>query len=99
MKINTHGLKMGGLKAAAGDTKNLGVYYSSEYVELFYGRSNGEVWTRYQCSLGQNTWTQYHDKDVVKICNLSSKTTMQEIADKIAEKLEFIETVEIGEIA
>lgn len=99
MKINTHGLKMTGLKYASGDTKGLGGYYSGEYVELFYDRPTGEVFTRYQYSIGQNTWTKCHDKDVVKICNLSSKTTMQEIADKIAAKLEWIGMAGRGEIA
>lgn len=85
MAINKHGFVMNGLKAAAGDTKGLKGYYSGEYVELFYNRTTGEVWTRYQYSLGQNTWTEYHDRDVVKIGNISDPCTMQQIADMIKE--------------
>lgn len=88
MMVNKHGHKMVGLKAASGATKGLRGYYSGEYCELFYDRSNGEVWTKYQYSLGQNTWTEYHDSDIIKICNLDEPTTMQDIADMIARKLE-----------
>lgn len=84
MKTNTHGIKMTGLKKASGDTKTLRGYNSGEYVELFFDRATGEVWTKYQYSLGQNTWTVYDDDNVVKIGNFSAPATMQEIADAIA---------------
>ena len=83
-KINTHGLKMTGLKAASGSTQNYGVF-SPSYDELFYNRSTGEVWTVFQHSIGHNSWTVYHDANVLKICDASSHMTMQEIADAIAE--------------
>lgn len=89
--LNTHGIKMIGIRKAAGETKTLRGYYSGEYVELFYDRADGEVITIYQYSLGQNTWTQFHDRSVVKICNLSEPYTMQQIADLIAEGLHEIE--------
>lgn len=87
MKTNTYGIKMIGLKAASGDTKSLRGYYSGEYVELFFDLATGEVWTKYQYSLGQNTWTVYDDDNVVKIGNFSGPATMQEIADAIAYRL------------
>lgn len=86
-KLNTYGLKMTGLKKASGETKTLNGYYSGSYIELFYNRESGEIWTIYQYSLGQNTWTVPHDGSI-KICNLSEPTTMQQIADKIRSKLE-----------
>ncbi len=87
MKVNTHNIKMTGLKAASGDTKSLRGYYSGSYVEVFFDRQTGEVWTKYQYSLGQNSWTVYHDDNVVKIGNFSAPATMQEIADAIASRL------------
>lgn len=86
-KVNKYGYKMTGLRAASGDTKDLRGYYSGEYVELFYDRSTGEVWTKYHYSLGQNSWTESHDSNVLKICTISEPTTMQQIADRIAESL------------
>lgn len=83
MKINTHGLKMTGLKATSGATKGLCGYYSGNYIEIFYDRATSKVWGNYQSSLGQNSWTEYDDPDVIKICNVSEPCTMQEIADLI----------------
>ena len=81
-KVNTYGLSIKGLKKASGCTEDYGSY-SGRYVEIFFDRSTGEVWGNFQCSLGQNTWTEYHDPAVLKICNTSRHMTMQEIADEI----------------
>ena len=86
MKINKHGLPMNGLKKASGATCDYG-YYAQEYDEIFYDRSTGEIWTVYQVSLGHNSWSEYHDADVIKVCNASMHMTMQEIADRIAERV------------
>lgn len=88
MKINTYGIKMKGLRKACGETKGLSGYYSGEYIELFYDRNTGEVWTVYQYSLGQNTWTVYHDKNIIHIANISKPKTMQELANLIKTKAE-----------
>ena len=87
MKVNTYGYKMVGLKAASGESKGLRGYYSGEYVELFYSPADGTVWTKYQYSLGQNSWTVYDDPDVIKICNISQPATMQQLADLIANSM------------
>lgn len=83
MTINKHGLKMIGLKAVSGATSNYD-HYSGQYDEIFYDRATGKIWTVYQYSLGQNSWTRYDDTNVIKICNASAHMTMQEIADAIA---------------
>lgn len=86
MALNYHGLKLNGLKKTSGLTKDYG-YYSPSYVEIFYDLGNGDVWGVYQYSLGQNSWTEYHDSNVLFICNASDHMTMQEIIDAIVEKL------------
>ena len=88
--LNTHGIKMIGIRKAAGETKSLRGYYSGEYVELFYDRADGSVLTDYQVSLGQNTWKQYRDASIVKVCNISEPCTMQQIADMIAEHMDYL---------
>ena len=85
--VNTYGLTIKGLKKTSGYTEDYG-YYSGRYVEIFYDRSTGEVWGSFQYSLGQNSWTEYHDPDIVKICNTSRHMTMQEIADEINRVLQ-----------
>ena len=84
MKVNKHGLKMIGLKKAAGYTENYGVY-SGHYVQISYDCKTGEVLTAYHYSIGHNEWTVYHDSNIITICYTSSKMTMQQIADAIIE--------------
>jgi len=97
--LNTHEIKMTGIKAAAAATKGLQGYYSGVYEELFYDRRTGEVWTKSQSSLGHNAWTEYHDKQIIKICNLDKPTTMQEIADLIKRRIDEIAAIEASYIA
>lgn len=88
MAINKYGIKMNGLKKASGYTENYGPY-SGSYVELFYDKSNGDVWGVFHHSMGQNSWTEYHDPDVLKVCTTSRHMTMQEIADCIRDRIDF----------
>lgn len=90
MKLNTHGLKMRGIKDVSGWTKGLRGYYTGEYIEIFYDVNDGEVFKIYQYSLGQSTWTKFDDTGVIKITNASSPMTMQEIADLVYAVLEEI---------
>ena len=71
-----------------GDKSKLQTF--EERLQLNYDKSTGEVFTNYHYSLGQNSWSEYHDPNVKFICNLSSPCTMQQIADHIYNKLEFM---------
>lgn len=82
---NRHGLIMQGLRKAAGETKGLPGCYSGHYIQISYDMSDGAILTNEHCSLGQNSWTQYHSGDIITICNASSPMTMRQIADAIAE--------------
>lgn len=86
MKINKHGLKMRGLKSASGDTKNYG---RNCYIQISYNTRTGEVLTDYHCSIGGNSWTEYHDAAIITIGNTNRHMSMQDIADKIAEEIEW----------
>ena len=81
--INTHGLKMHGLRKACSESKNLTGYYGGQYVQISYDTADGDVLSDYHVSLGQNSWTQYHDPSVIRVCNVSEPATMQQIADMI----------------
>lgn len=82
-KVNTHGLKMHGLRNACSESKDLTGYYSGRYVQISYDTRSGEILTDYHVSLGQNSWTQYHDASIIRVCNLSDPATMQQIADMV----------------
>lgn len=83
--INRHGLSMQGLRKAAGETKGLTGYYSGHYVQVSYDTVTGDILTDYHYNLGQNSWSVYHDPDIITICNASIPMTMQQIADATAE--------------
>lgn len=88
MKTNTYGMKMAGLRKAAGETKGLCGYYSGCYVQISYDQDTGEILTDYHYSLGQNSWSEYHDPAVITVCNASKPMTMQQIADEIFTAVE-----------
>lgn len=88
-KINKHGLKMRGLKAASGETRDYG-YYSGHYVQISYDTDTGDVLTDYHYSLGQNSWTRYHDPAIITVATTADHMTMQAIADAIARAVEGI---------
>ena len=85
--INKHGLKMHGLKAASGETRNYG-YYSGHYVQISYDTNTGDVLTDYHYSLGQNSWTRYHDPAIITVATTADHMTMRAIADAIARAVE-----------
>ena len=81
--LNTHNLKIKGLKKASGKTINWNPR-SGGYTEIFYNRDSGEVWTVDQVSLGHNSWTKYDDPAIIKVTETETHMTMQAIADAIA---------------
>lgn len=87
MKVNKYGLNIKGLKKVSGETENYRCY-SPAYNEIFYNMESGELWSKYQYSLGQNWWTQYDDGNIIKVCNTQKHLTMQELADRVAEAVQ-----------
>ena len=79
---------MKGLRKVCSETKGLHGYSSGEYLELFYDAQNNEVFTVYQYSLGQNSWTVFHDPSIIPCGNIDSPKTQEEIREIIAETLE-----------
>lgn len=82
--LNKHNLKIKGIKKASSETVN---WTNGGYTEVFYNKNTGEVWCVDQISLGHNSWTEYHDPDVVKITETERHLTMQEISDMIFQEL------------
>lgn len=83
-KVNTYGMKMKGLKKASGDTCS---YSNGGYIQISYDIVTGEILTDFHCDFGRNSYTQYHDKTVIKVCITEIHMTMQEIADVIYRKM------------
>lgn len=84
--INTHGLKMVGLRNAAGETHDINSG-RGHYVQVSYDRATGSVITNHHVDIGRGSMTQYENPSIITICNASCKMTMQQIADTIAERV------------
>lgn len=77
--------KIEGLKEIAGASKRLRGYYSGLYLQVNYNCATGDAWYNEHFSLGQNSWTQYDDKDIINCGNISAPTTMKRIKELILE--------------
>ena len=80
--LNTHGLKIKGIKAASGETLNW--YDTGWHTQISYDTESGEVYT--SLHLG-DSWTQWDDDTVITVCHTTRHMTMQEIADAIARAM------------
>ena len=80
-------LKIKGLKGIASETKNLKGYYSPEYLQLFYDKSNGETWVKRYYSVGHNHWADYADKNIINCGMIYCPLKMWEIKLMIEERL------------
>ena len=82
-------LKIKGLRAIAGASKDLHGYYSGYYLQVNYNRATGEAWYDEHVSLGQNSWTQYDDRDIVNCGNISEPMTMAGLRDIIEQAVKY----------
>lgn len=98
MGIDTHerNINQETLANASNFTKGLGSR-TGEYVEIFYDKSTGDVWCKYQWD--REEWTVYHDDDVTKVGIAVRYKTQQQIADMIASTLTQEERWEIENAA
>ncbi len=82
-KVNTHGIKMVGLKAASGNTCNW-----AGHTQISYDMSDGQILT--DDIVENNSWVQYHSPDIITVTPGTNRhMTMQEIADLVAEAVSF----------
>ena len=80
--LNTHGLRIKGIKAASRETCNW--YSTGWHTQISYDTESGEIYT--SLHLG-DSWTQWNDGAVITVCRTTRHMTMQEIADAIARAM------------
>lgn len=78
--VNTHGLKIKGLRAASGATIN---WKHGGHTQVNYDTETGEMLTHDHES--DYSWSAYHSSSVILVCNTKRHMTMQELADKTKE--------------
>lgn len=74
MKLEKYGIKMQGLKKAAGETKGLDGW--NGYVQISYDRADGEVMAKYHVDV--NDWTRYHSNSIISVCNAREPMTISQ---------------------
>ena len=88
-KLNKHGLKMNGLKAASGETcKWVG------YTQISYDMETGEVLVDNHAGNSETSWSDYHKSNVITCLNARRHYSMQEIADAIFDKVSLVKKIE-----
>ena len=83
MEINTHGLKMFNLDAAAAETKWLASPNTLRYgahVQISYDCVTGDVHADY---LIGDSWMRYRDQNIIDLFTAKEPMSAQEIADTI----------------
>ena len=83
MKVNTHGLKMIGLRKVAGESKSTKGYYDGYYIQISYNIITGEIHVNEHWNLGHRDYVVYHNPNIINVGNICTPHTMQDIADKI----------------
>ena len=79
--------KFHGIKAAVGEMPRRN-NYDGTYLEVHYDMDEDEVYTHYHCSFGHNSWTEYHDPDVVFVGFYDEPVTMKELCADIERAIE-----------
>ena len=70
-----------GLVKAIRDADNGLGEYSDTYIQVNLDKSTREIWGDFHCSIGRNSWKQYHDSNIVMLGNYSnSKFVLSDLA-------------------
>ena len=86
-KVDTHGLKMTGLRKACHETVDWDAR-SGGFTQISYNRDTGEIYTDDHIGFMQS-WTEYHDTAVVVVAHSPWHMTMQQIADAVYHTVEY----------
>ena len=74
--------KFHGVKAAVGEMRGCSPY-DGTYIEVHYDLDEDEVYTHFHSSFVYNSWTVYHDPDVIPVGMYSSPVKMAELKEDI----------------
>ena len=70
--------KYHGIKKAVGEMPRYN-RHDWTYLEVHYDLDEDEAYTHFHCSLGFNSWTEYHDPAVIRVGNYASCVTMAQL--------------------
>jgi hypothetical protein len=80
-------IKLKGIKNVVTEARN-NLGRNNLYLQINVDKTTGKVWSDLHCSIGQNSWTEYVDKDVLNCGNVSDpNVTMAEVKAMVERKL------------
>lgn len=80
-------IKLKGIKNVVTEAKN-NLGKNNLYLQVNVDKSTGKVWSDLHCSIGQNSWNEYVDKDVLNCGNISDHDiTMAEVKAMVERKI------------
>jgi len=80
-------MKLKGIKNVVTEARN-NLGKNSLYLQINVDISTGRVWSDLHCSIGQNSWNNYKDSNILNCGNVSDKNvTMAEIKAMVERKL------------
>lgn len=56
------------------------------YLRLNYDMKKHEVFTNWHCSFGHNSWTRYHDENIIFIAFIDYPMMMKDIEKLVIDK-------------
>jgi len=81
-------IKIKGIKNVVTEAKNNLGKNNNLYLQVNIDKSTGRVWSDLHCSVGQNSWSEYVDKDVLNCGNVSNKNiTMADVKAMIERRI------------
>ena len=83
--LNRHGLKMNGIKKAAGETRHCQGIYGLLEATIYYWPDEDRVSTEIHTKGTQIIWAQ--DANVVTVAHTTEPLTMQRIADLVVARM------------
>lgn len=80
-------MKLTGIKNIVSEAKN-NLGKNNLYLQINVDKETGKVWSDLHCSIGQNSWPQYHDSNVLNCGNISAQNiTMAEVKAMVERKI------------
>ena len=80
-------IKLTGIKNIVTEAKN-NLGKNNLYLQVNVDKTTGKVWSDLHCSIGQNSWSDYKDSDILNCGNISNKNiTMAEVKAMVERKI------------
>ena len=81
-------IKLKGIKNVVTEAKNNLGNNNNLYLQVNVDKATGKVWSDLHCSIGQNSWNVYKDRNVLNCGNVSDKNvTIAEVKAMVERKI------------